>query len=645
MASTRVGTAALVALLFGCSAPATAVSTAGDVSGPGLGPWATEFLQRERFVVVPGDAPSFSAAYAGLADSGTAVFVSSDVVLHKTAVVIDRTLASLETGDLYARLVDLSRELLRLSEEQYLLATDPLVRETARLNMAYFAVGLSLLDPDYFPSEFVRNLVERELALIEAGNTVAMSPILGPTPLDSVAGPGEDYSNYIPGGRYDDSARASRFYRAVTWYGRMAFGLPEGRVADYGLTRQALLIVRALESEAGEWLELWERIRGPLAFFYGDSGDPTVVEYMEASREVFGEEFDIESVADDTLLARFVERISGIAPAHYETHELRGMRFLVRRYLPDTRFLYRLARSDERALPTALDVVALLDSRAARTLLEEGEDAFDDEVYRNGFEEMEDELDALTYGDWTRDLNWSWLYALWSLADGPEPGAPDFAAGDAWDAKTLSTVAAGWALLRRTWIHAGRAGDQQPREGSVGGPVLVEPYPVCYERLRELVQNLRDRLLENDLLGREIASDLADHAALLSALERQARFGLERRALGGVRGDGREMETAAASSDGSLARRACTSADLTFSRTAYRDPVSGHALEVGLGRPDLIYVLRRGPEGDLVYAGAVFSFYELGLDDAPGRRGRDLSALVRGGEASRPPWVERFLVD
>ena len=650
MASTRPPTAILVsALVLSMSVVCAPRARAVEPSELGLQPWALEVLEREGFVVVPGDSPDFGAAYGRLAAAGVPAFVTSDAVLQTTAAVADRTLHALETGDIYARLEELSRELVRLSEEQYLLAVHPVVREAARLNMAYFAVGLSLLDPDYFPPEFVMNLVERELALIEAGTAVAMSPIMGPTPLDDVAGPGEDYSNYAPHGRHADEGRAGRFYRAASWYGRMAFALPEGRVEDYRLTRQALLVVRALESEAGDWLELLDRVHEPLAFFYGDSGDPTPSEYLVVSREVFGEEFDIELVADDDLVAAFVQRVAETAPAHFESHELRGMRFLGRRHYPDTPFLYLLARSDERTLPTSLDVIALLDSRAARSVLEEEEDAFADDVYRHGFEHILNELDALTYDDWTRDLHWSWLYALSALTGGPEDGAPRFATGDAWDAKELSTAAAGWSLLRNTWQPSGLPAGRLGKAELGWGAAEVEPYPRLYERLRELTENLRDRLLESDLLRRGIALDLEGHASMLSALEHRARTtldeGMSHRAGGGGgdAGAGRSPREPAAEQIPAVLG---ANLPVAFSATVYRDIASQHALEVTLGAPDMIYVLDSGRDGRVsVCGGAVFSFYEFERAPSSGPADAGGPSAVPAEGTPRPAWVSRFLVE
>ena len=257
----------------------------------------------------------------------------------------------------------------------------------------------------------------------------------------------------------------------------------------------------------------------------------------------------------------------------------------------------------------------------------------------------------MTYGDWTRDLHWSWLYALWSLADGPEAGAPAFVVGDAWDARELSTAAAGWALLRNTWGSPAAEASERPRATEPRGePPLVEPHPQLYERLRELTDNLSDRLLENGLLGSEIAADLDRHASLLSVLERRARATLDERMPRGIgRGDDRAAARGDSAKPGSVSGRleghASTGLHVAFSEVAYRDLVSGRVLEVALGDLDLIYVLVRGPEGETVYAGPVFSFYEFQRESVLDVGGSEWPSIVRGGDAQRPAWVARFLTE
>ncbi|MBD3348950.1 MAG: DUF3160 domain-containing protein [Candidatus Eisenbacteria bacterium] len=628
-ALSRLALAALAALAL----PGLALAQA-ELPG-----WARTVFQEEGFVVLPGDSPGFVEAYEDLSESGFQPYVTADIVLYGTAAILDRTLGELESGELYERLADLSFEMARLSEEQFFMARDPIVKEAARANMAYFAVGLSLLDPDYFPPETVRNLVERELALIEEAEAGVFSPVMGPTPLDDEAGPGEDYSRYRPRGRYAEEERLSRFYMAATWYGRMAFALPEGRYGDYDLTRQALLVVRAIHSESGEWLELWERVNEPLSFFYGDPGDPTVRDYGTIASEVLGEDFDLELLADAALLEELVNRVSEIAPSHVETNELRGMRFLVRRFPPDLPYLYGLARSDLRTLPSMLDIMALLDSRTARDVLVDDRREFDSEVYRRMFETFDLELEDMTYGDWTRNLYWSWLYALRPLLAGAPNGAAEYTQRDAWDAKELSTAAAGWALMRNTWERHGTSGKSEKLQAIEEVACLVEPYPRLYSRLVEILDHTSDRLLEHYLLSTEIDEILDVERRTLERLEAAARA--QNRGVAPTCSPGATARPASALADVVLSRTDAEE-EIAFTATAYREHAAGERLVVGVGRPDLLYV--KGPGGTL-YAGALLSFYEFEVEGSSDDSDEERTDRIERGVAERPPWTTRFLVD
>jgi hypothetical protein len=611
-----------------------------------------ERLEAVGFAIEPGVASDFGSAYEALDSAGHTAFITTDCALALTRAVLEETLIRIEEGGLYDRLTDLSRALVRLSEEQYLRAVDASAREAARRNIAFFAVPLSLLDPDYFPPESARGLVERELALIEQGEGVTLSPIMGPTPLDGIAGPGEDYSAYAPRGLAADDDRLGRVHRAITWYSRMAFALPEGRVLDYGLTMQALLLVRAMRSEAGDWLEVWERIYDPLHFYLGGSGDPTIKDYIEIADDVFGEDFEVDDVADQARLAAFTELVGKVAPPHFETHELRGMRFLARPTLPDTRCFTRLAGPSDSPLPTALDLAALLGSTWARSALEE-RDAFASDLYRRGFEEIRRELEAMTYGEWTHDMPTSWLYALEALAQTPPPGSQAFATSPLWGAKEASTIAAGWALLRRAPVGfaaaspAGAPADTGlPAAQDQAPPPLVEPYPLLYSRLRELVDNVRDRLWESYLLDDRIASLLATHRGLLTSLETLSQDALSRGARRqDARGFGGLSRYTAELARGVSPRRAAPgSRGDAFVAPVFEDFVSGRLLAAAVGRPDVIRVVVRDGERNAAYTGAVFSYYEFeagsGERLAPGGWMRQLEGAVPAG---RPWWLDDLI--
>ena len=625
----------------------TAVRAAGPtVDELGLSSEARRQLSEHGFVVVPGGSGDFPEAYAALAERELPVFVTSDSVLRVTDLLIDRILRTIEEVYLYDRLQQLSREMVRLLDDDYLRSTDALVKEAARRDLAFFAVGLSLLDPDYFPPESARGLVERELELIEAANRVVSSPIMGRTPLDQVVGPGEDYTRYVPTGHYASDERLGRYYRALTWYSRMAFALPERPIEDYTLTVQALLVIRALEREAGEWFELWERINYPLTFYYGGAGDPTVADYMELADEVFGREFERELAASESLLAVFVDKVSDMAPAHVQTHELRGMRFLPRDFPPATDYFGLLAGGEDRPLPTSLDFMSLLGSSAARSLLDES-DVFDDSVYRRTHESIERELETMTYGDWTRDLYWGWLHCLSVLQLPPSGTAPGFTASPIWGFKELSTGSAAWASIR--YQAADAALSRRPRRSPAGTgvPVLVEPYPGLYSRLGELLENLRDRLWEHYLLDDIIDDHMSEMIGFLGLLEQASK--------GVLAGGTPPPEVAGALSDyarvlGRLAgdeatRRPGGYACVLVSDVAYEDLDTGRILQNAVGTPDIIYVVADMGEGETVYAGAVHSFFEMELSGRGELAAVGWPTVLRTCPVNRPYWVRRFVVE
>lgn len=641
--SSAAGLMRAAALLLGLSLllPSAAAAQGASANEPGLSAEARSRLSEQGFVIVPGDGSDFPELYESLAERDLAVFISADSVLRVTDLLIDRVLRRIEEEYLYDRLEQLSREMVRILENDYLRAQTALVREAARRDLAFFALGLSLLDPDYFPPESVRGLVERELELIEDADRLVISPIMGRTPLDHVVGPGEDYTYYAPTGHYAVSDRLGRYYRALTWYSRMAFALPERPVEDYTLTVQALLIVRALETEAGEWFELWERISYPLEFYYGGAGDPSVADYVELADEVFGRNFDREETATEDNLLEFIDRVSQTAPSHVQTHELRGMRFLPRDFPPATDYFGLLAGSEDRPLPTSLDLMSLLGSPAARALLDEN-DVFDDSVYRRYYDQIELDLESMTYGEWTSDLYWGWLYCLAELQRPLRENAPAFARSGDWALKQLSTGGAAWAGIRYQAADAALSGPPTwAGMRPATAPVLVEPYPGLYERLSDLLENLRDRLWEHYLLDDTIDAHVSDLITLLGQLESATTH-----LAGGAASDASLSALAGYSQilkrlAGDVGTRLPGELGCVLvSDVAYEDLDTGRLLQNAVGTPDIIYV--RGEDGT-VYAGAVHSFFEMELMSRSELESTGWPTVLTSCPVVRPYWVERFV--
>ena len=88
------------------------------------------------------------------------------------------------------------------------------------------------------------------------------------------------------------------------------------------------------------------------------------------------------------------------------------------------------------------------------------------------------------------NLYFSYLNALKTLLDAPEPEAPAFMTNDAWKTKSCNTVLAGWAQLRHTWALQSKQtieyfGLTRSPEG------FVEPNPDFFGRMAELAYKTR----------------------------------------------------------------------------------------------------------------------------------------------------------
>jgi len=188
------------------------------------------------------------------------------------------------------------------------------LKEASRRNAAYFAVGLSLLQPKeeqlctdewkcrdpglasaYFDPEdlekyhfevpdFVQSDVEEELALIDKHAGFSESPIFKYK---------EDYSQYVPRGHYTRSEKLKNYFKAFMWYGRMSFllkgGCPDCLVSaeDAKLQTIGASLVASEFAESQELKDKWDRIYSVTSFYVGLSDDLGPYEYIEALNLVF----------------------------------------------------------------------------------------------------------------------------------------------------------------------------------------------------------------------------------------------------------------------------------------------------------------------------------------------------------------------
>jgi len=447
------------------------------------------------------------------------IFVTSDTLLHLYHIQFDEILKGIEEREFFGKILDLSKALFDKSVEGYQNYIDSDLKEAARRNIAYLAVGLSLLQTpteeyngsediqtvDFSIPSYVNDEVEGEVAFIESQDGFHDSPLFIYR---------EDYSQYKPRGHYTQSEKLKRYFKAMMWYGRMSFlmkgGNPHCQYCDFLIseddgkiqTIQASLIATALPSVTidDEPLEnIWTRIYKVTSFFVGTADDLTPYEYLDCIKNVFGSEFNATELANDTkLLELKVELVQLRSPKIYggtgeivilkppgvpftiedlnETlDKTKGMRLMGQRFIPDSYMFQQLVfpavdpftgtgkpftmeytdGGPARVFPRGLDVMAVLGSDRALEILENEGDT-EYEHYYEQLNMLQENFSSLNITEWNRNLYFSWIYTLKSLLKEYNSSYPTFMNTIAWQDKELQTALASWSELRHDTILYGK---------------------------------------------------------------------------------------------------------------------------------------------------------------------------------------------
>ena len=474
----------------------------------------TRALTESGFVVSTAEYTSFVSLYNDPQKADYPVFISTDSVLHVSQLLLERIRYHVGQDHLWPELTMLDQEMFALSWAQYEAAMgEPSPRGqrlavAARHNAAYFAVALSLLDPEFEPPQAILPVVRAELGRITATQAITTSPLF-----DSVAPvAGEkrqiDYSRFAPAG-YDAQDEASlRRFQALTWHQTV-----DWRLDSVQETLSAVLLTHLLAEHAAPRL-LWQRVYALFSFFEGHDGALTLADYTSLVPEVWGTEFDSLSLADEASLAEFVQAVRALQPQEYsirawlwemEEEAPRGCTFLG---VPLNAGHYLLAQTmtRETSLPPAVHLAAVLGSPEAYDVSDElGYGA-----YVNDLDRLRIALDAFPEKEWTADLPWQWLYVYRTLVSDKTLSYPKWMRTEAWRRKELQTMLGSWTEVQhRASLGATVPVTVQERETD---PVwgFVEPQPNVYGRLASMVDMIEKGLQSRLMLSAAEQSMLSE---------------------------------------------------------------------------------------------------------------------------------------
>ncbi len=502
-----------------------------------LSPAARDLLIKNSFVVVPNRyEKEFFSLYERNRYEPLPLFVTTDSVLHNYHLFFDHLLRVVETEKLAGELNTLNITMLAESLKQYEAVKGTEWENAAKRNVGFFAVAGKLMDPGAAIPALVKDVAEKELALIENHRGIAVSPLMsGGGSEDPVNALQEDYSQYIPRGHYERTEQLQNYFKSMMWHGRLTF-----RLKSEDETRSAVLITLALDQ--GENKVNWDKIYATTSFFAGRSDDLTCIQYRKLIDETYGADASLQSLLSNTgQWQPFLTAAAELAPPAINSlpifdetiqpdreAEIKGFRFMGQRFTIDASIFQRLiyrevkenSQGQRRMLPMALDIPAAMGSAEAYAILDSmGETAYRD--YPENMSKMKTFIAGLDKGIWTQNLYWTWLYTLQPLIQEKPEGYPSFMRNAAWVRKELNTYLGSWTELKHDTILYVKP---VYAEAGGGGEIIddrgyVEPNPELYGRLASLVKMTGEGLQARQLLNERDRESLDRMEQLILALK------------------------------------------------------------------------------------------------------------------------------
>ena len=667
-----------------------------------LNPAQEALLNKNGFVVIPWSGDDIVQPYKNLKNSDVPIFITTDTLLHLYHIQFNEILKRIEEEEFYSQLIDMSRAMLKRAESDYQAFTQPKLKEAARRNVAYFVVALSLLQTspkkiDFAIPGYVKKEVNQEIANIEAHQGFKPSAIFNSPDSRNVYE--EDYSQYVPRGHYTRSDILKSYFKAMMWYGRMAFLLKGGSDAliseeDAELaTIQASLISAELPSvKVADYTakNVWDRIYSVTSFFVGTADDLTPYEYLTALERVFGREFAPNQLAAENKMLELAAELaqmrnpeiyggSGVCVIYppinkeklYEClAKTKGLRFMGQRFVPDSYMFQNLVTpavgmyvgtgepftmkmtqlGPARCFPRGLDAMAVLGSDKAYEILKrEGDTEYqgEDTSYDKQLKQLKDQFAAFTEEDWHRNLYWAWLYALDSLLEKYGKGYPAFMQTEAWQDKELNTALASWTELRHdTILYAKQS--YTPRLSSAPPPPkpllgYIEPLPAFYARMLDLTRMTRQGLSQLGALSQEEGRRLSSLEAVLNMSLRITINELEGKELTDddydfIRDFGNSLDEVICGVEAE-GKETTIVADV---HTDTNEPEE--VLEEGVGYVDLVLVAYKVPDGRIIIgAGPTLSYYEFKQPIDNRLTDEQWKQMLNSNQAPpRPAWASSF---
>ena len=600
-------------------------------------------------------------------------FVTVDSMLHTYHLYFAHLLRQTEKKDLVYRLESIGTDMLENSIAQAAALKGTEWEDAALMNEAFFAVGVSLLNPETEIPDEVREAAAAELTLIDEQDRIAVSPMFDEY---------EDYTQYKPRGYYEGDETLEKYFRAMMWYGRRNF-IQSSELTD----RAALLMCLSLNNGPKED---WEALYAVTSFFAGTSDDNGYCEYLPLIEAAYGSLPDVEDLpGTEKEFAAFHKLTGKLAPPAINSVPMdddegrtdkaevnKGFRFIGQRFTLDAAIFQQVCyskvkkndREEKRLLPTALDVPAAMGSETALEIIRE-EGMADYPNYEEQMDMVRGKIRNAPAESAQVSLYAGWLDMLNPLLTEKGEGWPFFMQNSLWTKKDLETYLGSWTELKHDTVLYSK----QFMAEMGGGPEeevdergYVEPEPEVYAKLTALTKKTKEGLQYYDMISQadaanlDILADLSDQLRVISEKELQNILPTDEE-FELILTFGGQLEHLWAESVKDQLQEGETRPDPRLYPAALAVDVAtdpnGRVLQTTIGNPSTIYVVVPVDGILRIATGSIFNYYEFEqpiderLTDSDWRKMMGIELNDEGtynwdhSDVKKPAWTEEYRID
>lgn len=356
-----------------------------------LDPYIEDF-NKDGFAIIKEplfNADNFYSGYKELLNNDIPILLTTDFLIYYNQNHLNQVFKEIEKNIFYDNLWEINKELFDIALTKYKkrlnevgLMNDP-VLEGVRLEMAYYAVALSLLRPreeqindkqnlvdetkfsvqdadtfSFVMPDYLKNDVSKELDLIYEAKGENKSPIFLYF---------KDYKEFKVPKNYKGSAKLNNFYLTLKWLNSvfpLYYRSEECSQClldhdDWVVNMAAASFIAQDVYDNEDIKNKWANIYKFVSFFSGLRGDLTYLQYHEALLDTFGEDYSIEDVfssdnenrEDDisrlrnNLMEFYFSKLEGSFDRESMKHKL-GMRMLQENYWPNDYIFSSLTGED-----------------------------------------------------------------------------------------------------------------------------------------------------------------------------------------------------------------------------------------------------------------------------------------------------------